>query len=61
MVGKKIGRPKKYLAKDSEFKIRMDPTEAFALESAAEYKGVSRTEIIRRALNYYYSIMEYMD
>lgn len=61
MIGKKRGRPKKYLAKDREFKIRMDPTEMFALESAAKMKGVSRTEIVRRALKYYYSIMKYMD
>ena len=58
---KRRGRPKKYLAKDREIKIRMDPTETFALESAAKFKGVSKSEIVRRALKYYYSIMEYMD
>lgn len=58
---KRRGRPKKYLAKDERMEIRLDPTETFALQSAADLKGVSKTEIIRRALKYYYSIMEYMD
>lgn len=61
LIGKNRGRPKKYLAKDREVKIRMDPTETFALESAAKMKGVSRSEIVRRALKYYYSVMEYID
>ena len=49
------------MAKDERMEIRLDPTETFALQSAADLKGVSKTEIIRRALKYYYSIMEYMD
>lgn len=58
---KKRGRPKKYLAKDRRVEIRMNPTEVFALESAAEKKGVSRTEIIRRALKIYYEAIDYLD
>lgn len=60
-MGKKKGRPKKYLAKDKRMEIRLDPTETFALESAANLKEVSKTEIIRRALKYYYSVMDYID
>lgn len=61
LIGKKRGRPKKYLAKDKRLEIRLDPTETFALESAAKMKGISKTEIIRRALKYYYSVMKYID
>lgn len=58
---KKRGRPKKYLAKNERMEIRLDPNEVYKLESAAELKGVSKTEIMRRALKYYYDVMEYVD
>lgn len=61
LIGKNRGRPKKYLAKNKRLEIRLDPTETFALESAAKMKGISKTEIIRRALKYYYGVMKYID
>ena len=58
---RKRGRPRKYKTKSVRLSLRITKEDLDKMESACQYKGVSKTELVCRALKTYYDVMEYVD
>ena len=59
---RKRGRPKKYKAKIFRLELRVTREELDKMDDACQFKGgISRSELVRRALKTYYEVMRYID
>lgn len=56
------GRPKKNDPKNFYLKFRVTKEELDKMDDACKFKGgISRSELVRRALKTYYEVMRYID
>lgn len=54
------GRPKKQITRSKAFKVRFTSEDEYKLEAAARSKGVTKSELIREAVDFYYQYGHYL-